>query len=225
MVGFRKFPLQRDKAFVLVQLIAAISLFAIIMVGVSSMMSETTRLTLKLNERQETVATAQSAMLRLQRELSQAFDEGNRRGETLFVARESSEGTELIFSYLDSPLKALFETRTPGVKIAAYSLERERNESTKRIMRKEVPLYEKGKLELQDSLFLSSGILSWEFEFYHQRTDRWVPEWDSSDREFAGDFPAAVRIKLEAVDPRLEGDEAARKSLFYKTAFLIQNTF
>lgn len=219
-----KFNFESSRAFVLIQLLAAITLFAVIMLGISSMMSETTRLTRKLKERQESVMSAQSVISRLQRELTQAFDEQNRRGKTLFIARGASEGTELIFSYLDSPIRPLFENRTPGIKVVAYSLERARNSKVKKMLRSEVPLYDSDKIEQAVSAVVARGIVSWEFQFYDKRRDRWVDEWDSLDREFNGDFPAAIKLKLEAIDPK--ADEAVEnKSLVYQIAFNVLNQY
>lgn len=216
----------RPKAFVLVQLIASIALFAIIMVGISSMMGETSRLTRKLTERQESVTAAQIVLARLQRELSQAFHELSPRAQTLFIARPSREGTELIFSYLDSPLKPLFENRTPGIRMAAYSLERDRNTALKKLMRSEVPWYRSEEIELATPAVMATGIISWDFEFYDLQRDRWVPAWDSIGQEFDGDFPYAIRIRLEVVDPAIEDEtQIAQKSLVYQTAFRVFNQY
>lgn len=213
----------QNQAFLLLQLIVSIAIFAIIMMGVASMMSETTKVTRKLDERRESVLSAQLALDRIERELLQAFDEQNRRGLTLFLAREGSGGKELIFSYLDSPIRTLFENRTHGVKIAAYSLGQESGQATAHLLRSEVPLFQADEIDRATAKIVARGIVSWDLEFYNQQSDRWLETWDSTDIRGTRSFPNAVRIRIEAVDPRVDPEEIENKSIHFRTAVLILN--
>lgn len=212
------------KAFTLIEVIASITIFAVIVVGVAFALKQVNRIGSRVKERQASVLSGQLVFDRLQRELSMAFDEKLQASPSLFVLREISNGPELTFSYLDSPSKTLFETRTPGLKIASYTLEKAKN-GLFRLIRSETPIYRSDQIAESPSQVLASGVMSWKVECYDRRNDQWREDWDSAGTTTGGYFPYAVRIELEVVDPEVKAEERKSKSLLYRTSILVLNEY
>ncbi|TVQ80410.1 MAG: hypothetical protein EA369_02690 [Bradymonadales bacterium] len=218
----RKIKLRTQSSFTLAEVLAAITLFAVMSVGIASLMRETTRVSGRVESRQFSVLAGQLAMERLSRELSQTFRERLQREETRFVARDSGQGWDLVFSYLDSPMRSLFERRSPGVKLVHYFLEPSPR-GTFRLMRAEVPINLEAQLELQTAQVVAEGLLELELSFYDPRNDQWIEDWDSNGPYTGGYFPQAVRISLVMVDPQLPREDWDSRSLRFQTSSLLLN--
>jgi hypothetical protein len=197
------------------------ALFAIMSVGVASLMRETTRVSQRVDSRQETVLSAQLSLERLSRELAHAYRERLQREETRFIAREPGD---LIFSFLDSPLRVLFERRSPGVKLVHYFLE-DSPGGAQRLMRAEVPINLHEDLELQEARLVADGILSFQLEFYDARNDQWTEAWDSEAEITFGIFPQMVRVTFKVVDTRHPEEQWPTRALTYQTTVFVLNEY
>jgi len=212
------------RGFTLLEIIASIALFSIMVVGIASTLGETNRISSRLQIRQKTVASGQIALDRLRRDLQMAFNENVQRSPSFFVVREVGAGQEMTFSYLDSPIKTLFSNRTPGILFASYSLETA-GDGTYNLIRSETPLWNAERIDESPSQVLARGILGWRLEMYDFRNDEWIPSWDSAGAQTGGYYPLAVRIRLEVTDPSLPPEQRASRGLVYQTAVMLLNEY
>lgn len=214
------------RAFTLIELIAAIALFAVVMLGISALLGETTQITQRLKFRQGSVLSGQLALDRLGRELSMAFNENEVRTDTLFLLKNEAGGPELIFSYLDSPVRSLFVRRTPGIKVVRYYLDRDEKSGLFNLKRAELPLLESREISNPDEMegmIVAKGIVELKYELYDFRNDQWIDTWDDKSQFQRGSFPQAARIQLEVVNPEVPKTEYKSRSLKYTANFLILN--
>lgn len=230
--------LKVQRAFTLAEVIAAISLFAVMAMGIAALMSQTSRVSVRVDERQERILSAQLSVERLSRELAHAYRERLQREESRFVARASPNSYDLIFSSLDSPIRSLFERRSPGVKLLHYFLEPSPKGGLQ-LMRAEVPLPLAEELETQEARLVADGILSLQFQFYDAKNDQWLDSWDSgtggSDGESPtveagtdiqlGYFPQAVRIKARVVNTEAPEEEWEERALVFQTSVFVLNEY
>lgn len=214
----------KPKAFTLIEIVASITIFAVIVVGIAFALRNTNRLSEKLLTRQESVLSAQAALDRLTRELRLAYHNNLRDVNLFFVGRELSTGPEVTFSFLDSPIETLFVRRTPGVKIASYALEATDNGSFD-LIRSETPIYMFDRIQDSQSRIVARGILEWKMQYYDYRNDQWVDRWDSQGTITGGYFPTAVKLRIKAVDPRLPQSEWKDRSLVFQTAINLLNEY
>ena len=203
--------LSSRRAFTLLEVLAAIGLFAVMTLGVVSTLQETGRLTLKMKARQASVFTGVLAMDRLRRDLQLAYNDRLQRSLSVFKGREGSQGPEITLTTFDTPLKTLFTRRTPGVVLTKYTLEKDDN-GTLNLFRAEVPYHEADKIDVQKPQLLATGITKMEAEYYDAQNDQWKRDWDTAMPTTNG-FPRAVRIAVETVDPNLPAIEQKNKTL------------
>lgn len=217
------FPTSKSKsAFTLAEILAAISLFALMSVAIASVLGETNSLTQRLRVRQSSVLSAHTALDRMQKDLASAFDEKIQRSPSLFKAEKISTGPQLTFSYLASPILPLFVQKTSGLRIVRYYLEKDSNGSLA-LFRKEIPYYEFQEIDQALSEKIATGILEWKVELYDPRNDLWITDWDDKGAYTGGYFPGAVRIYMRVVNPNLPPEEQKLKAVSYQTAFLLLN--
>jgi type II secretory pathway pseudopilin PulG len=220
-----KTSLARKKSlegFTLLEILAALFLFAIMTMGIASTMRETTSLTRKVKSREATTMSAVVAVDRLQKDLQMAYNEPFQGSPSFFKSTEATIGPELSFSFMDTPVKTLFQRRTAGEMIAFYRMEKAEDGSYK-LLRSEVPYYAVDKLKEAPTLTLAEGVLSFKVEFYDSRNDRWAKEWDTKGPVTNGYFPKAARVSVETVDTSIPSSEWKNKSLKIETDFLILN--
>jgi hypothetical protein len=203
--------------------IAAISLFAVMTVGIVNTMTETNLLSLRVKSRQESVLSGGMAMGLLSRDLRMAYNERMPRSPTLFRSRNLSNGPELVFSHLESPIQELFIRRTGGVQVSRYWLEEDTENQSLRLMRAQAPLFESETIEQAVGQPVATGIVSLEVEFYQIENDQWLREWDSNSAINNGRFPRVVRLAITAVDPALSNDERAQRALRFQTEVIVLN--
>jgi type II secretion system protein J len=212
-----------SKAFTLIEIMASITLFAVITLGIASALRDTTKLTKKLKIREKSTLSVQVAADRLQRDVQHAFNEKLQNAKSLFKSQNVSNGPDFRFSYYDSPIKTLVERRTSGIKVARYTLEKVEGENSLTLFRSEAPLYDAKEIENKPKQIIATGVLKFELEFYDPRNDKWIKEWDDKDRATFGYFPLAVKLYLETVDDRVQENKKDDKSLAFQTSFLIFN--
>ncbi len=210
------------RAFTLVEVLVSITIFSIMAVAIAGTIKQIGQITRKVKSRDSTVMSAQVAMARLERDLQLAYNEKLQRTPCLFKSRNVSAGPELTFSVFDSDIKILFRTRTPGVLIVRYYLEKE-DDGTMRLMRAEAPLHVGDKIDNQPGSPIATGLTEWKMEYYDGRNDLWSQEWDTSAPTAAGTFPKAARIIFKSVDPSLPKDQWKAKSLMLMTDLIVLN--
>ena len=215
-------PPYKSAGFTFLEILAAITLLSLMAVGIVHSIKETAIITAKLKTRATTILSGQIALDRLQRELQMAFNEATRGTPTYFKSDALGGRQELIFSYLDTPIRTLFEQRTSGVKFARYFLEKNDNGSFT-LLRSVVPFFQSAEIEKASSQILAKGILNLKFEFYAPQEDRWIDQWNSQSEKNFGRFPLAVRVSIETTDYRLPKEEWKTKSLFFQTEILLLN--
>ena len=209
-------------AFSLLEVLAAIFLFAIMTLGITSTLRETNRLTEKLRVRQTSVGSAQLALERLQRDLSMAYNERIQNSPSYFKGSEVSAGPELSFTALDSPLRPIVDRRSPGVIVVYYRLEKN-EDGTLRLLRSEASSLNFEDLKNLPGQLVASGILEMKTEYYDPRNDKWDREWDSKGQTTAGYFPRAVRIELTTIDPAAPKESWKDRSLKFETKVMVLN--
>lgn len=213
-----------QSAFTLLEILASIFIFAILTLGIASTMKQTTSLTKRVKSREAKTMSSVIALDRLQRELGMAYYGGRVTfpEHVLFKLSEASLGSEIVFSVIDSPIKTLVQRRSPGLLIVQYKLEKEEN-GTMRLVRLEVPFYDKAKLSEANAQTLATGILQFKLEAYDHRNDRWLKEWDDRGPTTGNYIPKAVRVMLESVDPELPKDQWRSKSFKLQTEIIVLN--
>jgi len=214
--------IKHNKAFTLLELLAAIALFSVIALGIANTLRDTSKLLGKLQVRAASTLSGQLALNRLQRDLQMAFNEKLQNSPTLFKATETSSRPELTFSFFESPIKTLFVRRTPGIKVAKYTMERADN-GTHNLYRSLAPLYGAADIDSTRKQLVAQGVLNFKIKYYDARNDRWLDRWDTSDKATLGYFPKAVQINIQTVDPALPKEQHKKKSLSFQTSFMLLN--
>lgn len=220
MFGF-KICRAKNRAFTLLEVIAAISLFAFMMMGVITTLKNLGSITNKIKDRQGSVLTGVMAIEKLRRDFSMAYSETHRKSMTAFKLREMGQGPEVVFATLDTPVRKLFVRRTPGIIFVKYSLEKDDN-GTLKLLRREAPLYDLEKIDTIAPQLIATGILKMEIEGYDAANDQWKKEWDSTQPGTNG-FPKAVHLVIECVDPSTPKEEWKAKTLRLETRTLVLN--
>ncbi len=209
------------KGFTLIEVLAAIVIFGVMAAGVATTLDQMSKLTKRVKNREATILGAQIAIDRLQRDLQMAFNENIAKSPSFFKARDVTHGPEISFTYLDSPTKVLFETRTPGFKALRYHVERS-DEGSLQLLRTEVTTDKIDELDRSPSRLIVDGLGKLSFQFYHFQSDRWLNSWDTAGPESGGKFPRAIRISLEVIDFTAKETSPKRK-LLLETSFQILN--
>ncbi len=208
--------------FTLLEVLASLVLFAIITLGIASTMRETNRIHERVKLRQRTTLSASVALDRLQRDLQMAFNERVQGSPSFFKSSETGLGPTLSFSFLDSPIKTLIQSRTPGLKAALYELKKNEDGSME-LVRAEVGLHELTSLRNQRRQNLAGGITELKYEFYDSRNDRWIEKWDTADAATNSFFPKAVKIMMTLVNPDWPKNEWNKRAMRYETSVMILN--
>ena len=168
----------RQNGFTLIEVIAALAIFALIMVGLSNLLSETTRLSGRVKQRQSTVLSAQILFDRFQRELTMAYFQPGLKSRTEFSIASDGGGPEIQFTYVDSPVRTLFAKRAGGIKLVRYFLDKEEKSGTLNLMRVEKNPTTPDEIKELDAQLVVTGIVQWKIEAYDDRTDQWTEAWD-----------------------------------------------
>lgn len=214
---------QTKQGFTLAEILVSIFLLSMITLGVTTTLQQATHLSLRVNTRQASLFSGQIAIEKLRRDLQMTFSEDVQGGETTFLLRESTHGSDLLFSYLESPIKRLFIRRTAGTKNAYYTLEKNDN-GTSDLIRREAPIGDRQELQRQDDFqVLAQGVLDFKVEAYDPRNDQWKKEWDDKGRVTGGYFPQAVMVTIETVDPEMPKDKWKDSSVVFQTKILLLN--
>jgi len=209
------------RGFSLIEILAAIVIFAIMAAGVSSTLNETSKLTKRVKNRESTVLGAQIVVDRLQREMQMIFQDRQQKSLCFFKARQSTQGPDISFSFLDSPSRTFFERRSPGLKALRYFVEKS-DEGLLRLMRSETSLDKVNDLERSPAQVIAEGVENFKFSFYEFQSDRWVESWDTSDMEMSGKFPRAIRFSFDVIDPT-QPETSPKRRLSLETAFQVLN--
>lgn len=212
----------KNAGFTLLEVLAAVMIFAIMAASISMTVSETTKLTKKVKVRESTVMSSQIAFDRLQSDLQMAFNENMRNSPSIFKGVDSTHGMELVFSMIDNSFKVLFQSRTPGIILVRYHLDRA-EDGTLTLYRSETPFYKSADYLQSQSHVVAKGLLGLEFEFYDFKNDLWQKKWDTTDAQSASYFPRAVKMKLTVSNPDLSDVERKEKAVTLSTAFQILN--
>ncbi len=215
-------PIQRAAGFTLLEVLAAISLFSLMTLGVVNALQETTKLTLRIKSRQASTFTGTLAVEKISRDLSMAYNENLRKSKSLFQGREGSQGPELTFTTLDSPLKGLFVRRASAFAIVRYKLEKN-EQGTLDLFRYETLEQNFDKIDTLKGQRIATGVTKMEAEYYDFQNDQWKRDWDSKSPPLAGRFPMAVHLALETTDPSLPALEQKDHLRRFETKVLILN--
>jgi len=203
------------------EVIAAIGLFALMTTGIVAALQQTQKISVKLRTRQASVLSGITAMDRMRRDFSMAYNENLQKTPTYFKSHDASLGPEIEFSTLDTPIRSLFSNRTPGVIVVKYKLEKA-DDGTFKLLRSEVPLGEKDKIDTAIPQNLGAGIMKMEVEFYDPYNDQWKKEWNSAEGSTRG-VPRAVRLAIESVDPQTPEIDRKEKTLRFESRISVLN--
>jgi len=209
--------------FTLIEVIAALAIFALIMVGLSSLLSQTTRLAGRVKERQSTVLSAQIIFDRFQRELTMAYFQPGLKSRTEFVLATESQGPEIQFTFVDSPVRTLFSRRAGGLKLVRYFLNKDEKSGTANLMRAEKNPTSPDDIKELEAQLVVTGIVEWKVEAYDDRSDQWTEAWDNKGIYTTNRIPPAIRMTLQVVDPNQPKAEQKDRMLTYSTIFPILN--
>ena len=212
----------KTKGFTLIEVLAALFLFSLLTLGVSSSVREISKLSARIKMRQATVVSGITAFDRLQRDLRMSFNERLRNSRSWFESENRTSGPDLRFTALESPTLLLFTQRTPGLAAIRYWLEKA-DDGTMNLMRSQVELNRSEDLEKQPPEIVGQGILKFELEFYQGNTGQWLKTWNSKESTTTGLFPRAVRIRLDSVDPQVPETDRKEKVLSLETVVLVLN--
>lgn len=84
------------------------------------------------------------------------------------------------------------------------------------LVRKEIPWLDADTEIEAKGFILAENIASFEVEYYDERKDEWVSEWDSEKIDFLNKLPVAVRISISFPDP---DDE--ERTIDFKTSVIL----
>jgi type II secretion system protein J len=213
---------KRLHGFTLIEVLAALFLFSLLTLGVSSSVREISKLSSRIKTRQATVVSGITAFDRIQRDLRMAFNERLRNSASWFESDSNTLGPDIRFTTWESPTVLLFTQRTPGLAAVRYWLEKA-DDGTMNLMRSQVEINRANDLEKQAPEIVGQGILKLEFEFYQGNTGQWLKSWNSKESTTTGLFPRAVRIRLASVDPSIPEIDRKDKTLNLETAVLVIN--
>ena len=91
-------------------------------------------------------------------------------------------------------------------RIAYTIVPSEARDQTFQLMRMEIPWLEEGREVPGKGFPLAEGLLQFQLEYYDDRKEEWVREWDTEKIDWKDRLPSAVRISLLFPDPDAEGE-------------------
>ena len=170
------------------------------------------------------------AMLRMSREISQAFISEHRfcedpRTKTIFKGERSSNGMRLDFTSF-SHFKFRADANESDQNELSFFIEKDpEDKSILSLMRREQSRIDDEPEEGGIVQVLAEDVSELNFEFYDPKEDRWEDEWDTEDSELKGRLPLFVRIEL--VVPGADGDDekfVTKTRIFVRESLLITGT-
>lgn len=145
------------------------------------------------------------AMLRMSREISQAFLSQHRdcsdiRTQTAFVGKSAGHGMRLDFTSF-SHFKTVADANESDQNELSYFVARDVKDATRQhLMRREQNRIDEHPDEGGKTYVLAEDVESLEFAFYDSKNDRWEDEWDATARDMKNRIPKFVKIKLKVKD-------------------------
>ena len=164
------------------------------------------------------------AMLRMSREISQAFISEHRfcedpRTRTIFKGERASNGMRLDFTSF-SHFKMRADANESDQNELSYFIDQDpEDDSIQSLMRREQSRIDDEPDEGGLIQVLAENVSELNFEFYDPKEDRWEDEWDSEDSELKGRLPLYVKIEL-----KIPGVDDVDEMFVTKTRIFVQRS-
>ncbi len=146
------------------------------------------------------------AMLRMSREISMAFitpyrDCEDPRTDTLFVGDRRGRSHRLDFTSFGH-YKTRADANESDQNELSYYVDRDpADNKVKALIRRYSPRIDDEPDEGGVEQVLARNVDSLELEFYDERNDRWVDEWDSKNLDYRNRLPLFVKMTLNVTNP------------------------
>ncbi|MCK5688271.1 prepilin-type N-terminal cleavage/methylation domain-containing protein [Myxococcota bacterium] len=221
---------QANRGFTLAEVMVAVVILSFIGTATIGVFSNVMRARDKAAEITGYYHQVRQAMLRMTREIQQAYislhqDCEEKRTETLFIAKRSSGGMRLDFTSF-SHVKLKADANESDQNELSYFVGQDPEDSTKTVLlRREQSRIDDEADEGGVVQVLAEDVVSLEFEFYDPKEDRWEDEWDSTSTDFKYRLPmfVAIHLKMKGLDGE-DQSFTTKTRIFLKQAILIPNT-
>jgi len=170
------------------------------------------------------------AMQRMATEISEAYITAHRdceekRTETLFVGKNAQNGMRLDFAAFAHTRLRADANESEQAEISYFVDKNPDDPQKSALFRREQARIDDEPEEGGIEQVLAEDVTELNFEFYDDKDDEWVDDWDSQNLDQRGRLPMFVAIKLKAVDPK--GDEellVTKTRIFLRKELLITGT-
>jgi general secretion pathway protein J len=170
------------------------------------------------------------AMLRMSREISQAFISEHRfceepRTKTIFKGERSGGGMRLDFTSFSHFRIGADANESDQNELSFYVADDPDDKSIRSLMRREQSRIDDEPEEGGLIQVLAENVKEVNFQFYDSKEDRWEDEWNTEDTDFKRRLPMFVRIEL--IIPNAGGEDetfVTKTRLFLKSSILIAGT-
>jgi general secretion pathway protein J len=219
-----------SRAFTLLEALIAMGIFALI----GMLAYGTFARSVEARDRAEAITSryhqVRQAMLRMSTEISMAFitahkDCDESRTETRFVGKRSSGGMRLDFtSFSHTKLRA--DANESDQNELSYYIDRHPDDAQRSVlMRREQVRIDDEPDEGGEAQIMAEDVTDLEFEFYDDKDDEWVDEWDSDNLDTKYRLPMFVSIAMKALNPAGEEEKFVSKTrIFVRRQILITGT-
>jgi general secretion pathway protein J len=160
------------------------------------------------------------AMQRMATEISEAYitahkDCEEERTETIFKTRNAGSGMRLDFdSFARTPLRA--DANESDQCELSYWVDRHPDDPQRSVLfRREQARIDDDPEEGGVEQVLAEDVTELNFEFYDDKDDEWVDEWDSTNLDQKNRLPMFVKIELKALDPTGEEEKLVTKTRIF----------
>lgn len=206
-----------QRGFTLAEVVIALAVLALIGTLTFGVFNQSLNARTQALEITEHYHMVRQAMLRMAREVSMAFvtihkDCEDPRTDSMFVGERSGSSFRLDFTSFGH-FKTQADANESDQNELSYFVDTDPEDSGRKA------LFRRSSARIDDEAdeggfeqILARRVLGFEMEFYDDKDDRWIDEWDTRDSEFRDRLPLFVRLQLKIESPFGEEEEFVTKS-------------
>ena len=200
------------KGFTILEVLIAITIFSIISLATVRQVQQLQNTKEIALHDLDTYSSIRAALVMIRTDVNQAFhilydDLGEEQKQTLFQGNQALPHTlfdgrkkELIFTATSHRVYYQNVRECEQAEIS-YFLQQKQGSKYVTLMKRESGLIDNDLFQGGAFYSLLDNVVSLTFDYWNERTGKWVDDWNSDNGEFRDRFPYAIRIKLVVADP------------------------
>lgn len=210
-----------QKGFTLIEVVIAVGILAVMMMMVSSTLSNVLKLKSRAERRAEVRHVLYVAMGKITDDLGMAFmaDTTLQGKDSYYLTSFSGEENKMNFTTMSNLHFVKNAKDTDQVRVV-YELIKNENGGTDLARRQTdhlVPNPDKGG----QRYLLIPNVKTFELQYYDSNKKEWEQKWDTDSISSAGRLPQMVKVKIEISDQEDEDNEDSARSYVYESAIAV----